>query len=352
MQSSPIDLHIELSSLRNFVNEQIEQGNPFSFNGKMFYDILKRVILYLESKPFLSLPKDESERNYYDKYLRLSQEKFDILIPDFFEHKGEFYDLDRVQYAQKEFIGDDDFEKLFILKLLELRSNEYPIEKFLSFQQYDSFYGEKESIDSFLYQLTEKDSNCYLLDRICEEIKNWIDNENLTKLKSDSTEDVFSAQDEIPIQNSPSQIKWMKDLDKLKGKEIECKWDFDQIVHYFSFLYKEKSENDLPFLKKEEVDKMFEQGFRIPESDINPLFELNYSNRYPLKIIHFAIYQFNEKAGSRRKHKKEYFLFFASYIKVLSKIKYNKREYEVLSKNVSNFNSPYITIDWNSYLPS
>jgi hypothetical protein len=45
----------------------------------------------------------------------------------------------------------------------------------------------------------------------------------------------------------------MKQLEALKGKEIESKLELEQIIHYFSFLYKEKSENGLPFLKKEEV---------------------------------------------------------------------------------------------------
>ena len=79
MPTLPIDLHLELSSLRDFVNDQINSGNPDYFDGKEFQEILKRVIIDAEIKPFLTLPKDESENNYYEKYLRQSQKKFDKL---------------------------------------------------------------------------------------------------------------------------------------------------------------------------------------------------------------------------------------------------------------------------------
>ncbi len=199
--------------------------------------------------------------------------------------------------------------------------------------------------------MTEKDGNCYLLQGICEEIKNWISGENLVILKSTSIEDNSSEQVDFSIQNSPSQVKWMKELEVLKGREIESKWDIDQIVHYFSFLYKEKSKNGLPFLKKEEVDKIFINGFRMPECDIDPLFKLNLSDKFPIKIIHFAIHQFNKKSGFRRRHKKEYLLFFASFIQDLSKNKYSKKSYESYSKNIYNSNSSLSTIEWSNYLP-
>ena len=143
MQSSPIDLHIELSSLRDFINDQIHSGNPYSFDGKELYEILKRVVIDSELKPFLTIPKDESDNNYYQKYLRQSQEGFEKLIPDFFEYEGEFYDLVRIQYVYKEFTRAEDFEKLFLIKLLELKTNECPIGEFLYFQQVDNFYGQK-----------------------------------------------------------------------------------------------------------------------------------------------------------------------------------------------------------------
>ena len=351
MQSLPIDLHIELSSLRDFINGQIHSGNPYSFNGKELYDILKRVVIDSELKPFLTAPKDESEVNYYEKYQRLSQEKFDKFIPDFFEHEGEFYDLERIQYVYKEFTRPEDFEKLFLIKLLELKANEYPIGEFLYFQQVDNFYGQKESIESFLYQMTANDGNCHLLNEICQELKTWIGTESLALLNSTTMEVEFSEQNDIPNQNSPTQIRWMKQLEALKGKEIESKLKLEQIIHYFSFLYKEKSENGLPFLKKEEVDKIFINGFRMPECDIDPLFKLNLSDKFPVKIIHFAIHQFNKNAGFRRRHKKEYLLFFASFIHDLSKNKYSQKSYESYSKNIYNSNSSLSTIEWSNYLP-
>jgi hypothetical protein len=351
MNSLPIDLHLEIGSLRNFINDHIEQGNLLLFDGKNLYESLKRVVIGSEIRPFLTFPKDESENSYYDRYVRQSREPFDKLIPDFFEYQGEFYDLDKPQYVNNEFISSEDFERLFIIKLLELKTISYPIDQFLSFQQFDNFYGEKYSIDSFLYQLTENDGNRHHLQEVCQAIESWISIENLVKLKSTSIEDDSSELLNRIIQNSPPQITWMKQLDNLKGKEIESKWNIDQIVYYFSFLYKEKSENGQSFLKKEEVDKIFEQGFRMPGCDIDPLFKLNLSERLTFSLMHFAIYQFNDKAGFRRIHKKQYLLFFASYIQDLSKYKYSKKFYESYSKNTYNSNSSLSSIDWSNYLP-
>jgi hypothetical protein len=140
MNYIPTDLHLELSSLRNFVNDQINAGNPNALDGKDFYEVLKRVVIDAEVKPFLTPPKSESEQNYYEKYRRQSQEEFYKLIPDFFEYEGDFYDLDRLQYAYKDFTRAEDFEKLFMIKLLELKSINYPmylpIEKCTRFQKY------------------------------------------------------------------------------------------------------------------------------------------------------------------------------------------------------------------------
>jgi len=351
MQSSPIDLHIELSSIRNFVNDQIEQGNPLSFNGKEFYEILKRVIINLESKPFLSLPKDESERNYYDKYRRQSQEEFGKLIADFFEYEDEFYDLDRVQYAQKEFIGAGDFEKLFIIKLLELKSNECSIGEFLSFQQFDNFYGQKDSIDSFLYQLTENDSNCRLLKDLCQILRDWIDNQNLEILMLSPKKSYNLEVEESVIENVDSQEKWNHEIESLKGTTINCKWDLDQIRHFFSFLYKEKSENGEPYLKKEQVDQILKNGLQIPDKPIEPLFKPNCSKRYPFKNITFAINFFYSKSSKKFNDKRAYYLFFSMFIEGYSHNLISQKSYENFSRNTSKSLPGRTTLNLIQYLP-
>lgn len=83
MKSLPIDLHLEVSALRNYINSQLETRNPNLLYGKDYYEIFKRVVIDAEVKPFLTFPKDESENNYYEKYVRQSKEEFEKLIPDF-----------------------------------------------------------------------------------------------------------------------------------------------------------------------------------------------------------------------------------------------------------------------------
>jgi hypothetical protein len=351
MSTIPTDLHLELSSLRNFVNDQINAGNPNALDGKDFYEVLKRVVIDAEVKPFLTPPKSESEQNYYEKYRRQSQEGFYKLIPDFFEYEGDFYDLDRVQYAHKDFTRAEDFEKLFMIKLLELKSINYPIGEFLSFQQYDSFYGQKESIDSFLYQLTEKDSNCHLLQELCQVIRDWIGSQILELLEQSSEESKVADESDSLIEQVDSQEQWEEEIKSLRGNAVRCKWSKEQIQHYFSFLYKEKSENGEPYLTKEQVDKIFENGFRIPDQPIEPLFKLNCSKRYPFKNITFAINKFYSESNKNYIDKRAYYLFFSMYIDGYAKFMTSPKVYENFSRNTSKALPSRTTIKWEHYLP-
>jgi hypothetical protein len=350
MSTLPIDLHLELSSLRNFVNDQINAGNPYALDGKDFYEVLKRVVIDAEVKPFLTPPKNESDKNYYEKYQRLSREGFYKLIPDFFEHEGEFYDLDRVQYAHKDFTRDEDFEKIFIIKLLEIKSNGYSIEKFLSFQQFDNFYGQKESMDSFLYQLIEKDGNCHLLQDLCQVLKDWISHQSLELLSLSSVETQIPEVDNSLIEPVDSQEIWVKEIEGLKGKQLKSKWGLEQIKDYFSFLYKEKSENGEPYLTEENFDKIFINGFKIPENDLQPLLKLNCTPKFPLKNITYGIYRFYKEASLSNYDKKEYFMFFASFLEDYSNIKISSAAYSILSKNATKPLSAINKIEWNKYL--
>ena len=351
MQSLPIDLHIELSSLRDFINGQIHSGNPYSFNGKELYDILKRVVIDSELKPFLTAPKDESEVNYYEKYQRLSQEKFDKFIPDFFEYEGEFYDLERIQYVYKEFTRPRDFEKLFLIKLLELKANEYPIGEFLYFQQVDNFYGQKDSIDGFLYQLTENDSNCRLLQELCKVLKDWIGSQSLKLLEQSSEESKVADESDSIIEQVNSQEEWEKETESLKGRRIKCNWSMEQIQQYFSYLYKEKSEDGKPYVTKEQVDKMFENGFKIPDHPIDPLIKPNFSKRYPFKNITFGINQFYSRSRIKYTDKRAYFQFFSMHIDGYARFMTSPKVYENFSRNTSKALPSRTLIKWEQYLP-
>lgn len=351
MPTIPTDLHLELSSLRNFVNDQINAGNPNALDGKDFYEVLKRVVIDAEVKPFLTPPKSESEQNYYEKYRRQSQEEFYKLIPDFFEYEGDFYDLDRLQYAYKDFTRAEDFEKLFMIKLLELKSINYPIGEFLSFQQVDNFYGQKDSIDGFLYQLTAKDSNCRLLQELYQFLKDWIGSQSFEHLEQSSEDSKVADESESIIEQVDSQEEWEKETESLKGKRIKCNWSMEQILQYFSYLYKEKSEDGKPYVTKEQVDKMFENGFKIPEYPIDPLIKPNFSKRYPFKNITFGINQFYSRSRIKYTDKRAYFQFFSMYIDGYARFMTSPKVYENFSRNTTKALPSRTIIKWEQYLP-
>lgn len=74
--------------------------------------------------------------------------------------------MERIQYEYNEYTRPDEFEKLFIVKLLELNSKGFPVDEFLAFKKHDNLYGQKEYSDSFLNQLIVIDRNYHLLGEV------------------------------------------------------------------------------------------------------------------------------------------------------------------------------------------
>lgn len=107
-QNPYIDYHIDIKTLLDFANEQIESGKMTSDEGKIIFKCLKQVVLNAELKPFLEAPKD-LEDPYYNKYVRLESETLSKLIPDFFSSNGDFYDLQRPYFVNR-IEADDDWK--------------------------------------------------------------------------------------------------------------------------------------------------------------------------------------------------------------------------------------------------
>ena len=173
---------IIISSITQFVNDQIRQKSIVNYNAREIYKHIKKGVLDSETKPFLYPLAEGEKSNLYEKYARMNAEWDGIYIPDFFEHEGAFYDLERTtQYVFRENTSEEIFRILFSLKIGELNLNELPINEFLSFQVYDNFFGDKQDLDGFLQELLSIDCKCYqLLSIFKEEIESWINKESVS----------------------------------------------------------------------------------------------------------------------------------------------------------------------------
>ena len=227
-----IDYHIELSSLKDFVNKLIED-KILPIDTNYIFSVIKRAVISSEVVPFLRKPTTLEKDGYYEKYLRLEEENtFYHVIPDFFKHEDDFYDLDRNLNFSKTYINDEHFQELFALKLMELTYSKINLMQFLDFQLYDNYNGNKEAYAYLLYRLLNKDSFSYLLPSITTQIQQWIKENKVTA--------VIFNEEEQQIDNIDGAIDTANDhWEEKKNKKIEGKMSLEELNHFASFFYKE-----------------------------------------------------------------------------------------------------------------
>ena len=167
-----IDYHIELSSVRNFANELILK-NVIPIDGNEILNDLKKVVINSNIRPFL-LSSETGSEGYYEMYVRLEQEYAEKTIPDFFCHAGNFYDLDEQLNISRHNVDENSFQRLFVLKMMEVDQAKLKLNHFFDFQLYDNFYGDIENFGIFLLKILSRDSVCYLLPAIAVEIRQWL----------------------------------------------------------------------------------------------------------------------------------------------------------------------------------
>ena len=213
---------------------------------------------------------------------------------------------------------------------------------------YDNFYGDEQSLYDFLQELLSIDGNFYLLpSNFNEEIEKWVDR------KSDSKVEIIVENPEI--KKSPNtekeEIEFKKYLESKKGFKIPGKLTDEQIRHFFSFLYLEKSADKKPFLKEEEVNVIFANGLTIPQEIPETKFSLNTSLAFPKKIVEKGFHLFFTTHSYTTRDKNDFLLFFANYIKDFEKPMYFRQSMINAAGNFNGKSSPKNKIIWDNYLP-
>ncbi len=346
-----IEYHIELSSLKDFANKLIE-NKLVPIDSRHILSALKQAVINSEVAPFLRKPITQESNGYYEKYLKLEEEnKSNNMVPDFFKHEDDFYDMDRNLNFSRAYVNDDHFQVLFGLKLIELDASKANIKEFIDFQLYDNYNGNKEEYGYFLHRLTAKDSNYYLLPSINEKIQQWIKVNKVSIALIDNEDDVEMNS----VDNATNLI--VDHWEAKKNKKIDGKMNNDEIKHFFSFLYKEQFEKSSnyefkPILTKEEVDMIFSNGLVIPAKPLEKKVKLCIPPRFPKKVIDHAIYKFFEVNSYSYRDKKDYILFFSNYIEDYENALNSKIALESLAKNITGETSPKDKIKWEEYIPN
>ncbi len=344
-RTSPTDYHIELTELRNFVNEQIEAGKLDSIQGMIVFKRFKDSVIGAEIKPFLQAPAKGESSSYYEKYYNAVRhpEYATRIIPDFFSSGNDFYDLDVILDIHKNKTTTESFKILFLLKLYLLENTGISIVGFLDFQVHDNFNGDKENLNIFLYQFLGNDGIFCLLPETITIITNWINKKEIiasdtNKTKEKLKENIRTAS-EKSITNPNAEI------------EIKGHFSIEEIRKYFAFLYEETSADKKPFLRKEEVEEVFKNGFKIPSTPIEPKYKLNVNPQNPRSVVDFAIHKFYMKNSTTHKDKKLYLQFFGSYVEDYDAALESDEKLNSLLSNFSVNKTKVSSIKWEVYFP-
>ena len=119
---------------------------------------------------------------------------------------------------------------------------------------------------------------------------------------------------------------------------------------FFSFLYKEKSQDGKSFLTENEVKEIFKYGLAIPPSPLTKKCKLNCSLTFPKNIVEFYIYKFYSK-HTTSKRKQDVLQFFAYHIVDFEKALVSEKAMQTWSGNVVGKRSPKIKFAIADYLP-
>lgn len=337
-----VDLHIELSSIIAYFNDQVLSGRQMTATANQVYEYAISSYLEIPHKPFLTLA--QADDDYYQRYLQESVKEVEKTVPDFFEYQGDFYDLNETHYIKREDVGDEVFGLFFQLKLEEIQnSNKTQLAKFYDFQLYDNFYGNKDEFDNFLKNLPATADNCWQLPEVSDGLNSFISDE------------VKSADDDL---SRKTNYEGIEQIDEWKFKRL-CKpgyviptiWNDDEILKYFSFLYEYKSVIGESLITKEEFDVIFEHGLRIPTVPLPNKISLRNTPQVPKRLLDFGINIFWKSNGKGKWPKSWLVLFFANYIKQYEDALVSKQKLDNIISNLKKYDN-YSELKFKRYMPS
>ena len=323
-----IDLHLELDSLIEFYNDHRSFRN-IALEPYKILEAAREILVNTGQEPFLT--KYESENPYYKKYITLWNENDKELVPEFYFNSGDIYDLLVSKQIKKNEVAEIYFSIFFVIKIEELRKlNPEYLDEYFDFQLYDNFYGDLEYYLKYLEELPAIAPNFRQLPEIVE---SWVTKKSNKETKTRDIKD-----------------DWSEFLASKKNYKIPGNLTEEQIKHFFTFLCEEKK-GENAYLKKEELDIIFENGFTIPTKPLEKKFKLNYNARRSKKVVDYAIHKFYQKNSKTQQDKSDYILFFAHFLEDYAAALNSRHELVQIQSNLTGREPKRWTVKWDLYLP-
>lgn len=335
------NFEIDLADIWNYACESYSTGEINASAYKELYYYLGPLYLEQDLKPFLSpetVASGTHKQHYYDSYYYDRSQQIDrgYVVYTFHWH-GSFYNILTPCPIKRKNITPLSYQRLFSLKLSQYRHGLVYLKDFLSYHLLKTFNDNQKEYDEFLRQTLVQWQNVLeksvinevnILISSGDPLPKWKDpikdtNENyLAGLRlnpmrenSDVSENTETGPESSPNmipEDIDSEIKQISEpktnpdqtISTIVKKDfnspipedyqiIEGKFTRKETFEFFSFLFKEKSVNDKPFLDEAAVAEIFQYGISIPPPGSNiKLHKLNISKSYPKSIIEYAMHRF------------------------------------------------------------
>ncbi len=152
------------------------------------------------------------------------------------------------------------------------------------------------------------------------------------------------------VRNARSEQEERKVVAEMpRGVRINGVMSDEEFRRFFSFLYKETSNNGKPFISKEVFDIVFKNGLTIPDEPLQKKYSFNCSLGSPRNQIYYAIHFFMRKNLGGKKA--PYLKFFGSYFIEYSDALVSPRKLEMLASNITGVKTARCKINFDKYLP-
>jgi hypothetical protein len=337
-----VDLHIELSSIIAYFNDQVLSGKQMPATAKQVYEYAIGAYAEIPHKPFLVAA--QADDDYYQRYLQESVKEVEKTVPDFFEYQGDFYDLNETHYIRREEVGDEVFGLFFQLKLEEIQdTTKTHLSKFYDFQLYDNFYGNKDEFDNFLKNLPATADYCWQLPEVSDGLNSLIID------RGDSNS--HNLLEKVLDNDNEQTEEWKNYLSSRRGYLIPSIWTDDEVKAFFSFLYKYKSAIGESLLSKEEFDTIFQHGLRIPEEPLSNKISLRNTPQIPKRLLDAGVHLFWSLNGRTAIPKSDLLLFFANHLKQYEVALLSKRNLDKVLSNIKKYPN-YPEFKFKRHMPS
>lgn len=344
---------------RNYYN-LVDKNWNFISN---LYELIQEVFIQSGASPIQEIPKnpDGGTKSRIEAYNNFDERN---LVLDFFIRGNKLYDLNISCLLDKEKIDIRIYQYFFACKLRQYNGDISSVFLFLDYHFKKTFKKNKKAVIKFLEAVLLQHNKLFTTE-VSKVAYKWMQ-ERIIFLEDKTVETskvtyehiipklpisaIVSNQEILLSKNQPEEsdadlpvlikpeidegIKHLefepsvpKDYHYYKGKLHDS-----EVQEFFSFLYLAKDKENQSYLKKEEVENIFQYGIAIPPVGKTVRYKLNTGGARNKKIVLYAIYVFYNNYKFNVSGKRLILRFFASYIEDFAFALLNEEEMEKLSK--------------------